>query len=535
MDTRIQKLQKQLDALKVSQSARELLKPKQKDSFSTQRTTRRTKSKSKRTPSSLPSSSPSRVSRLNRKPVLRKSLTAKQNLDSKVPKIIWGLWLNFINPNKIGTSNGDGKLEGKMKFFEDRIRHLHPSWNVQIITTVKQLYDLFEQETDVEKKKLLYEVFESRHIGGAHKSDFIRYYLLQKFGGFWIDLSTFLITSLDIYLKGKEDVIFFAMYTPSFMVEEILIQPLNDLQDSVKFTKILENVLPVQNEYIKHKEIYKDFAFLPENFFIATTPNNEIINDIYEQLCVFWSKTIGKLNNYSDTITELNKYVHELINEIFVVKDLRFAILNSGITEKDLTNKKYLDNIYKDLYKDGYIFNYLQMYISIIKYINRNHCEKILNQEGRISVTQYAKKNKEIINQSVLTNPNKQIINGFITNQIKSLCGENNNNCKSIILQNKTKKEQIYLHPLSLSRIIKWEDTEADRTDFTNTYIEKAFEEIKKEDNEVKKKFLAQALLNFLTSLGVYQIKFSSWTRNRPFANKLYELFEGKDDIVGTF
>jgi hypothetical protein len=30
---------------------------------------------------------------------------------------------------------------------------------------------------------------------------------------------------------------------------------------------------------------------------------------------------------------------------------------------------------------------------------------------------------------------------------------------------------------LSLSRIIKWEDTEADRTDFKNTYIEKAFEE----------------------------------------------------------
>jgi hypothetical protein len=74
MDTRIQKLQKQLDALKLSQSDRELLKPKKKDGFSTQRTAKRTKSKSKskRSQSRSPTRVSSRVSSSNRTQVLRK-------------------------------------------------------------------------------------------------------------------------------------------------------------------------------------------------------------------------------------------------------------------------------------------------------------------------------------------------------------------------------------------------------------------------------------------------------------------------------
>ena len=105
-----------------------------------------------------------------------------------IPKKIWALWCNF-------KDKADGVLNPRLTYFKNRIVQQHPGWEINIITSWDQLIEF------ISDNETLLDLLDNPIVGGAHKSDAIRFYLLNKFGGFWLDISTFLFTSLDIYYE----------------------------------------------------------------------------------------------------------------------------------------------------------------------------------------------------------------------------------------------------------------------------------------------------------------------------------------------
>jgi hypothetical protein len=77
----------------------------------------------------------------------------------------------------------------------------------------------------------------------------------------------------------------------------------------------------------------------------------------------------------------------------------------------------------------------------------------------------------------------------------------------------------VYLVSLSNNRLIKWADTDPDRISFHNTYIESMLKKV------IAKKITKDKLLDLLTKNGIYQIKFSHWTRNSPIVNMLMRVY----------
>ena len=123
-----------------------------------------------------------------------------------IPKIIWAIWCNFDNKT-------DGILNERLTYFKDRIIQQHPGWTVNIITKWNELLDYIKEDEHLMK------IFNNSFISAQHKSDAIRFFLLQKYGGFWIDISTFLLTPLDIYYEKQPNATFITYYTPPLMVE----------------------------------------------------------------------------------------------------------------------------------------------------------------------------------------------------------------------------------------------------------------------------------------------------------------------------
>lgn len=110
-------------------------------------------------------------------------------MNNLIPKKIWALWINFFEKT-------DGILTDDLIFYINRIKYLHQDseWQVIIITEYENLISLIK---DDEYKQIILDVFDNKFVGSAHKSDLIRYYLLKTYGGYWIDISTFLVMSLN--------------------------------------------------------------------------------------------------------------------------------------------------------------------------------------------------------------------------------------------------------------------------------------------------------------------------------------------------
>lgn len=396
-----------------------------------------------------------------------------------IPLIIWCLWCDF--KNKRGCPISD-----QLQYFKDRIIFQHPLWNVNIITEWSTLMDLIQDDNT------LIRLLDNPIIGPQHKSDAIRFFLLNKFGGFWVDLSTFLLTSLDVYLDTHPNSTFITYYTPPFMVEEILFSSLNPMFDRVDFDEIVKKVKPVQGKYIKLNEKYKKYPFIPENFFIACIPGHPIIQDIYHQIITFWRDSIPRIVDASTLCYELNKLMNNLAGEVFEINDLNYELLQ--LFDNDTTaDKNFLMDIFDKVWNCGYIFNYLQMYISIIGYIKSNH----------LLITQEPSANR-------------------LEEHSENLCSEENeniNSCQNIVCIDRNTKEEIYLLSLSTSRLIKWGNTMSSRISMEDTYLSKKIAMI--ENGTLEPEMLIRDIL----SMGIYQIKFSSWTRDSAIIPKIMEIY----------
>jgi hypothetical protein len=406
---------------------------------------------------------------------------------SSIPKIVWLLWLDF-------DKKADGILTTDILYFKDRIVHLHDSsWQINAITKWSDLIDLVKGNDII--TKLLDNVF----VASAHKSDMIRFYLLYTYGGFWLDFSTFLFCPLDIYLTNQPNASFIGMYTPDYMIAQILFGPLSDIQDVVKYQALLDKFLEKQSMYIKLNSEYNRYPFIPENFFMASTVNNGIIHNVYQQQLDFWEKALPHITSKETVCDMFNRLMHQLVKTVFDVNDVEYTILESfNVNDYTTDVVEYTDKLYRKLYKCSYIFNYLQIYLALVSNIRKNNGTYVLTDVTDTPVPEELKKVNICYNSQ----------DGIP--QLRQDC-----KAVSITLSN---HEIIYLHPLSLSRIIKWGNTVGDRISFKNTYILDVV-------NKAKTGHDVELILSRLVQSGIYQVKFSSWTRN---SNMLLKQFQEK-------
>ena len=401
-----------------------------------------------------------------------------------IPKIIWAIWCNF-------TKKENGELTDQLIYFKDRIIQQHPEWQVNIITEWDILIGY------INENPLLLDLINNPIVIAAHKSDLIRFFLLNKFGGFWIDLSTFLFTSLNIYYEKQPNAKFICYYTPPFMVEEILFSSLNEMFDSIKFNEIVQKFKPKQNRYIDLNDEYKNYQFIPENFFIACTPGHPIVDSIFNQMTTFWEATLPYIENKQTLCYHINLLMKQLGGEVFLINNLDYD-LTKTYSSNDITNKEFLYHSLDNVWHCGYVFNYLQMYIAIVNYIKAQN----------LTITQET-------NQNELTNQ--------YTGDLCSIDG-NINACKNIIATDESDGSTLYLLSLSYNRLIKWANTMDDRISFDNTYISNLVDNIGKTQGLTKEK-----LIQDMVNMGIYQIKFSSWTRKSDIISKFMAIYPNNE------
>jgi len=399
-----------------------------------------------------------------------------------IPKIIWAIWCNFNKKN-------DGVLDENLTYFYNRITEQHSvqnGWTVNIITKWADLIDYIKDDPTIT------EITNNPFIGAAHKSDAIRFYLLNKHGGFWIDISTFLFTSLDIYYEKCSDADFIGYYTPAFMIEQVIFASLTDMMDSVKYTEATEKIRDKQKTFIDLNESHSKFPYIPENFFIASVPGHYLVNDVFQQLVSFWDSAMKNITDSDTLCIELNKMMNTFAKEMFTIHDANYTLYNE-FQPNDITDPTFGPKLLKKLWVCGYLFNYLQMYKSLTAFI-----------EGADIQFQ---KNPDIGDET--TNAYKRDICPDTPNR-------ENTACDNIIIRKPGSSTAVYLFSLSHNRLAKWADTMESRINFENTYLQRLIDTPELD------------IAKHMVDMGIYQIKFSSWSRDSRIIPVLMNLYPNK-------
>jgi len=375
--------------------------------------------------------------------------------ETKIPKIIWALWIDF-------NSKKNGEITEDLMFFSNRIRFLHPDYQVNIITEWKQLVEYVKEE------EMIIKLLDNTHVISAHKADVIRWFLLKNHGGIWIDLSTFLLAPVDSLIENKSFVCFYASTKDA---EQWIIKPFENIYNNLSF-KERQVFLNNQENYISLKDV--NFDFIPENYFICSTKDHEITSSIYKMLNDFWTKNIELMVCQTTMAFYINLYMLKLIKQIFNIN-------LSQLTEDFIPNR---DCIYlKDIVDCGYLFNYLQMYISI-----RDYCKNLDYTESYI--------NNEVQSMSLF--------------KMDKYC----DNIEFIF-----KDTRISLLSATFIRTLKWSDKLENRMSWEGTYLGELIKNVNTQEE-------ANVLLNLFIDYKIYQFKFGSWTRNSTIISLLKKWYD---------
>jgi hypothetical protein len=398
-----------------------------------------------------------------------------------IPKIIWALWL--------------GDMEESIVFYKKRIEDLHRGgeWQINIITDKLYLERMFNQHNET----FMTELLNHPVIDFAKKSDAIRFFLLKYYGGFWIDLSTFLFSSLDSYYNDDEEKSFIGMYTQSYMVERIFVDSFNKMSDGVNTQLFLsEEYHRLQSRHIKLKNEYKAFPFIPESFFVACEPNHKITENIFSQLKKFWTLNLREIDSKQTLCQKMNDLMNTLSHKVFDIDILEYELIDNFPDDNSDENLiKFKNEMKNRMWNCAYIYIYLQMYIALVDYIKAGSNPSITQSEGDIS-SDFKYKDE------------------LCTFDQKS----NINFCKTITIKRTEETKTISLVPLSLYRLIKWGNTEHERVTFEKTQIYESLKDVETRDE-------AEAIIAEYVKNGIYQIKFSHWTRGNEMPKILMRLF----------
>jgi mannosyltransferase OCH1-like enzyme len=118
-----------------------------------------------------------------------------------IPKIIWVLWIDFNN----NTTRDLDSLNESIRIYITNMINTQPTFEIRYILSKAHL-EKFIEKTGTEINENIWNIIDNAVISPAHKSDFIRFYLLNKYGGIWIDTTTILFYDLS-NLIGEYDLV----------------------------------------------------------------------------------------------------------------------------------------------------------------------------------------------------------------------------------------------------------------------------------------------------------------------------------------
>jgi hypothetical protein len=397
-------------------------------------------------------------------------------ITSKIPNILWAIWLDFKNCS-------DGSLENNnILFFINNINRIHSTnWEVNIITSWDVLLNKINNNIDITQ------VLNNEYISPAHKSDLLRYYLLKIYGGFWIDITTYCLTSIDnmislINKNNKNNISFLCYYTLIDDVTDWIFKSTAPLYEYTDYNDRIIKWAPNKKKFISLKKTQKLYI-MPENYFIGAIKDHSIINTIYDNLIFFWKSNISNITNSLMLCNIQSNYIYNLINTIFNIQIDKFF----SDVDKEIIKYENIDKINyfitKEISDCGYLFNYLQMYIVINNYITNS-------------------------NQSNNTNDNTLKVSLY-----NSLCIKTN--CDDIFYNiNNDNNEHILLISATYNRLYKWSNNRDNRISWDDTFLGNYITDIIS-NNNYSSPFAS------LINNGIYLFKFASITRNCPIINKL--------------
>jgi hypothetical protein len=421
-----------------------------------------------------------------------------------IPKIIWALWCNFNNKS-------DGVLSDDLIFFSNRIRTLHSDWDIRIITRWDELIDYIRDD------ELLTKVVNNNHIGGAHKSDMIRFFLLRNYGGCWIDLSTFLVSPLEHLIEQNTD--FICYYANTNDSIDWILKTNSDIYEHFTYRERMNVLNKIKGDFVSLKPDNVEFNFIPENYFICATSNHPIIINVYEQLTAFWGGCIDIIHNSNDLCFYQNLNVYQSFSSIFD-NNIFDLVLFKNMYEPKLkefldylhTDKKLIspkDSIYqlmKNTFDCGYLFNYLHMYLGIVGYCKQN-------AHFNVEITNRNDDNIAAINE---THGNGKFFN--------ILCNDRLKPCNDLVIH-MDGKPSIILLSATYNRAAKWSDLIDERISWNKTFLGEMISNIETPEQ-------ATEVLHILSQLGLTQFKFGSWTRDSPVIKKLKKWYSPTNESV---
>lgn len=469
------------------------------------------------------------------------------------PKIIHYMWLDFKNPN----TKKPPCLDDKLRFFKDKITSLHPGWEINYISTM----DKTEKDIRSQGEDFLWilDVLKNEYVGPAHKSDIIRFFYLYIMGGIWIDLSTFLLEPLDDLIKINNKG-FSCYYMPQKLAQSKMLGlellhnliPYPDFIDVIhkgSHRESLNNTSSYDREelFSPIKDEYKEYKFIPENYFIISRKKHPICLKILEMFKGHYKEeNLEEFNSSEDVDDHHGDYMYQLFNEVFdnnkgVLKELNKQ-RSTKTNDSPEWGKEQLKKLLRKFTQAGagsYLFNYLMMFVAIAEHSKKHNLQKKLI---------YSKERNKVLQKMENSNQeeNNNDYNKFISTASKYnkyVCEEES--CKDIVLTSKKDKNinindlrlnenEIYLLSAQYIRLTKWSNSLVDRLlTWENTPI-KELMNIEKIDKmtPIEMSDAFETFKNKLKKLDITQIKFSSWTRNMSVVDVLMKLNEANELVT---
>ena len=292
-------------------------------------------------------------------------------------------------------------------------------------------------------------------------------------GGVWLDLSTFLITSLHDLVE-KNNCGFTSYYIPVSIGQSWMISQSSQLYDMLSIEKYVNNIVKVVTSDLL--PAYKKFSFMPENYFLISTKNHPIVHHVLNQLKVFYTQSLNEMISSQAVCFKNNNLIFSLFTKIFNLKTGVLKHININNSSEKMQNA----------FACSYLFNYLQLYLAIVEYTKIN--------KGNITYI-----NNSTIKEDLIKKMKSE----------ESLC--KSYACNDIKILFKNSKYDINLLSASYSRLGKWSNLMEYRISWEGTIAGKIIMSKNNFKNILKK----------LHELEIDQFKFSSWSRNSPIIKEL--------------
>jgi hypothetical protein len=382
---------------------------------------------------------------------LKKQLGGER-IYSDTPKKIHALWLNF-NENK------DGVIPHNLEIFIDRMYLLHPPpWEIKIWTSWSEI------KCELVNRPYMLKYIENPYCNPANKSDCLRFHILEKYGGVWVDLSTYFVKSLDdLYDKNKKA--FTTIYMPPYDALMWVIKPFSDEYEKISAKKKINDVYPNLEKFVSTNN-----DFICESYFIMSPAHHPILLDVLEQMKSIWDiDKVEKIIDKNSHCEYLNNVMNDLIKKTYDINHEVLELLSYNIS----------------IYDCGYLWIYFLMTLSVNKYINNN---------------------PDLIKSKIPLTSSQQIVMSKIPDDISTfICNEST--CKDIIWSDDLETRFIHLISSTWARLVKWSNNRDNRLNWETTFLGNLINESYETD------ISSVDFLNKLDQYNINQIKTGAFTR----------------------